>query len=84
MALVDMHREDVKAALRKRFGSVAAFERANDLPEKSVTDFLRGYKSARVERAVTDAISESSTIQSEHSDDSATGRTSHRLNAGAR
>ena len=54
--LTHMHNEDVKAALRKRFGSVAAFERTRELPEKSVTDLLRGYTSARVRKAVEDAI----------------------------
>ncbi|PZO87916.1 MAG: hypothetical protein DI623_13720 [Sphingomonas sanxanigenens] len=47
-----MHPEDLKAAIRKRFRSVAQFERINDLPTKSVNDLLRGRKSQRV----TDAI----------------------------
>jgi len=56
MTLDAMHPEDVKAELRKRFGSVAKFERAKELPPKSVTDVLRGYKSARVEKAINEAI----------------------------
>lgn len=84
MNLAGMHREDIKAALRKRFGSVAAFERARDLPEKSVTDLLRGYRSARVERAVVDAISTPFDDQSECSGNTSNGRASHRLNAEAR
>ena len=63
-SLTQMHKEDVKAALRKRHGSVAAFERAQGLPEKSVTDLLRGYTSARVRKAVEAAI----TTQSDDSD----------------
>jgi lambda repressor-like predicted transcriptional regulator len=51
-----MHPEDVKAALRKRFKSVAAFERAKGLPAKSVTEVLRGRKSARVSTAIEAAI----------------------------
>ena len=43
-----MHPEDIKAALRKRFGSVFAFEDAHDLPRKSVSDFLRGRANQRV------------------------------------
>lgn len=63
-ALTRMHKEDVKASLRKQFGSVAAFERTRNLPEKSVTDLLRGYTSARVRKAVEDAIA----AQSDDSD----------------
>lgn len=37
-----MHREDVKAAIRKRFGSLKAFERAENLPLKSVSGVLAG------------------------------------------
>lgn len=80
MPLAGMHREDVKAELRKRFGSVAAFERQHGLPLKSVTDLLRGQSSARVERAVTEAIFP----KSEVSDDSGNGHAAHRLNAEAR
>lgn len=50
------HREDIKAAIRKEFGSVAAFEREHSLPAKSVTDFFRGRRSERVERAVGSVI----------------------------
>ncbi|WP_288457817.1 helix-turn-helix domain-containing protein [uncultured Sphingomonas sp.] len=84
MALAHMHKEDIKAALRKRFGSVAAFERSRGLPEKSVTDLLRGYASARVEKAVVDAISGAVPDQSEVSDDNSTIAPAHRLNAQAR
>lgn len=47
-----MHREDIKAAIRKRFGTVAAFEQANGLPAKSVNDVLRGRTNARVAKAI--------------------------------
>ena len=46
------HPEDVKAAIRKRYGSVAAFERHYDLPALSVRDILRGKKRGRIARVV--------------------------------
>lgn len=82
--LSEMHREDIKAALRKRFGSVAAFERARSLPAKSVSDLLRGQKSARVEQAVVEAITDVGPQQSEGSDDSRKNGPAQRLNAEAR
>lgn len=51
-----MHREDIKAAIRKAFGTLSAFERANDLPSKSVNDVLRGRTSARVQRAIDNLV----------------------------
>lgn len=41
-----MHREDVKAFLRKRFGSLEAFAAANGLLPQQVRDLLRGKSSA--------------------------------------
>lgn len=86
MKLATMHPEDVKASIRKRFGTVAAFERENGLPEKSVSDVLRGRLSARVIHALEEALSNPSPQprQSEVSDCSAAGLKTHRLNAGAR
>lgn len=52
MLLATMHREDVVATIRKRFGSVAAFERKLGLPTKSVNEVLRGRPNARVSDAV--------------------------------
>ena len=80
MSLAEMHREDVKSELRKRFGSVAAFERQHGLPVKSVTDLLRGYPSKRVETAVVNAIFP----QSEGSDLNSELDTAHRINSGGR
>jgi hypothetical protein len=78
-------KEDVKAALRKRFGSVASFEREKGLPEKSVSDLLRGRPSARVRDAVKEAISQSSPSRgSELSDDTANAAAPHRKKARAR
>lgn len=82
----NMHREDVKAELRKRFGSVAAFERKAKIPEKSVNDVLRGRRSARVEKAINKALSTPflPPSQSEGSDHSGSEPAAHRLIAEAR
>jgi lambda repressor-like predicted transcriptional regulator len=82
MPLATMHPEDVKAAIRKRFTSVAEFERANDLPTKSVNDLLRGRKSKRVVEAIEKLITCSE--RSEYSDGSDDNELPHRLNAGVR
>lgn len=47
-----MHREDIKAALRKRHGSLVAFEQKSDLPKGSVKDVLRGRAVSQTERAI--------------------------------
>lgn len=86
MQLASMHPEDIKAGIRKRFGSVAAFERENDLPEKSVTDFLRGRLSARVIQAIEEALAKPTpqASQSEVSDSSKGETNVHRLISTAR
>lgn len=56
MQLASMHREDVKAALRKSFGSIFEFERSHDLPRKSVSDVLRGRPNQRVTSAIERAL----------------------------
>ena len=56
MSLAQMHREDIKAALRKQFGTMRQFEIANDLPKGSVHDVLRNRRSAKVEKAIETAI----------------------------
>jgi len=86
MKLSRMHPEDVKAAIRKRFASVSAFERQYDLPPKSVTDLLRGRASERVSNAINSVISRpiSDFSQSEYSENSRRARRPHRQNAEAR
>lgn len=79
MAL-DMHPEDVKAELRKRFGTVFDFEDKAGLPRKSVSDFLRG----RPNRRVSDAIVAALATLADKSDGSAAERDSHRLIATGR
>lgn len=58
MELGTMHREDVKAALRKSYGSIFAFERQHDLPRKSVSDVLRGRPNSRVTTAIEQVLRE--------------------------
>ncbi len=79
MTLARLHPEDVKAEIRKKFGAVAQFERANGLPEKSVNDVLRGRTSARVQRAIEQVIGQP-LQQSEDSDVSSVISDTHRLN----
>lgn len=58
------HPEDVKAAIRKKFGTVAEFQRAHSFPSTGVNDVLRGRKSQQIsdaiERLLQEQISESS------------------------
>ena len=86
MRLAELHPEDIKAELKKRWRTVAAFERAHALPEKSVNDVLRGRASARVSAAIENALTKPvASAQSETSDGRSTGsETSHRLNAEAK
>lgn len=51
-----VHKEDVKAALRKRFGSLLAFEAEKNLPPGSAKDVLRGRAVAQTERAIAEAL----------------------------
>lgn len=46
------HKEQIVCAIRMRFGSLAAFERAHDLPRKSVSEELRKRCSQRVRDAI--------------------------------
>ena len=69
-----MHPEDIKAALRKRFGSVFAFEDAHDLPRKSVSDFLRGRANQRVKDAIAKALSPEQSEKSDSSGEMAKGK----------
>ena len=81
--LAEMHKEDIKAALRKQFGTVRAFELAHDLPRGSVSEILRNRRWAKVEKAVEAVINGSAKTLSNKSD-SRTRNASHRLNAVAR
>jgi lambda repressor-like predicted transcriptional regulator len=83
--IIAMHPEDVKAGLRKRFGTVANFERASSLPEKSVNDVLRGRPNARVLKAIQEALDTPIPLnpQSEVSACSEESDGAHRLNRAA-
>ena len=83
MLLANMHREDVVAAIRKRFGSVAKFERELGLPIKSVNEVLRGRPNARVSEAVEKLLADNDP-QPECSGYSGVGTQTHRLNAAVR
>ncbi len=83
MLLATMHREDVVAAIRKRFGSVASFERKLGLPTKSVNEVLRGRPNARVSEAVEKLLADND-LQPECSGYSEASTDTHRLNSAAR
>lgn len=88
MSVTVIHPEDVKAALRKRHGTVGEFARARGLKPQAVSDWLRGRTSAPVANAVAEELGfpvvHEEARQSIKLDDSATHATSHRLNAEAR
>lgn len=46
------HREDIKAGLRKKHGSIAQFERSKGLPQRSVKDVLNGKSRPDIAKAV--------------------------------
>ena len=66
MLLDRMHPEDVKAAIRKRYGTVARFVSEHNLPTSGVSDLFRGRTSARVANAVEKVLAEDA--ESKHSD----------------
>lgn len=84
MTVTVLHREDIKAELRKRHGSVQAFAIAHGLKAQAVADWLRGRTSQRVADAIAAEIGDTEAGESIKVDDSATNATTHRLNAGAR
>lgn len=80
------HREDIKAVLRKRFGSVRQFEVDVGLPKNAVSDFLRGKSSLPTQRALETELSKQpsgvSDESSDLSDSSTTEPDGHRLSEG--
>ncbi|RIA44084.1 winged helix-turn-helix DNA-binding protein [Hephaestia caeni] len=52
------HPEDIKAVIRKRYRSLAAFERAEGLARESVSEVLRGRPSARTAAAIERVLRE--------------------------
>ena len=89
-----MHKEDIKAAIRRKHGTVMAFEQAHGLPLGSVKDVLRGRSSARTEGAIAAVLKlpmhsvfprrYGLTDSSTKRDDSPQKRAAHRLSAEAR
>lgn len=66
-----LHPEDVKAAIRKKFGTIAKFHEVHNLPPKGVQDVLRGRASRRVQDAMDQVLSEVSGHSTEVDDSSA-------------
>jgi lambda repressor-like predicted transcriptional regulator len=92
-----LHKEDIKAGLRKRFGSLVKFEKTTGRPHGSVKDVLRGRASAETEEAIAAALKEplhrlfprryaapDGCDLSTKVDDSGVQSAPHRLSAGAR
>jgi lambda repressor-like predicted transcriptional regulator len=52
MGIFPLHNEDIKARIRKEFGSVKAFEAAHGLPRGSVTEVFRDRRWAKVEKVI--------------------------------
>ena len=75
-----MHPEDIKAAIRKKFRSLARFERENGLARQSCTEVLRGRPSKRTADAIERALQDETIIPA----NSESAVAPHRLNAGAR
>jgi lambda repressor-like predicted transcriptional regulator len=50
------HPEDIKAAIRKRHKSVAAFERTSGLPSRSVKDVLQGKSRPSIAQAIANDL----------------------------
>ncbi|MFZ5746556.1 MAG: helix-turn-helix domain-containing protein [Pseudomonadota bacterium] len=86
MSAIAPHKEDIKAALRKRHGSIRKFEERAGLPVGSVRDVLRGRASERTARAIACDLGMSTDIlfpgrfKSHIADDSAISVAAHRLN----
>lgn len=81
MTLAKMHREDIKAALRKRYGTIRKFEIDHDLSRGAVHEVLRNRRWAKVERAIEKALGVAPTLSEKT--DSKRERSAHRLSAEA-
>lgn len=58
MHIHDMHPEDVKAAIRKRHGSVKHFAKFEGISVWAVHDFLRGRTNKKAQKAVESLLIE--------------------------
>ena len=79
MSLAELHHEDIKAELRKQYGTIRQFELDKNLPAGSVHDVLRRRRWAKVERAIEAVIFGPVTLSEKT--DSKQKRAAHRLNA---
>lgn len=92
-----LHKEDIKAELRKRFGTLVAFEAKAGRPAGSVKDVLRGRASSETEAAIAAVLEEplhklfpkrypapGAGEQSTKVDNTSPNVASHRLSAGVR
>ncbi|HEY2179656.1 MAG TPA: helix-turn-helix domain-containing protein [Caulobacteraceae bacterium] len=82
-----MHPEDIKAEIRKRFGTVKAFEAAKGLGADSVRDVLRGRAARRAAEAISEVVGTPLTTLfpgrfPSVGEDNPRKRDSHRLNPG--
>ncbi|SCW61392.1 hypothetical protein SAMN02927924_01661 [Sphingobium faniae] len=82
-------KHDVYCVIRKRYGSIPAFEREKGLYRRSVTDVLCGKKSRKTQEAVAAEIGHTveslfGGTQSAVADISETITPSHRINAEVR
>ncbi|MGI8839718.1 MAG: helix-turn-helix domain-containing protein [Caulobacteraceae bacterium] len=80
-----MHPENIKAELRKRFGTVKAFEAANGLGVDSVRDVLRGRSARKTAEAIANALESPLTALfpgrfAQLEQDTSRKRDAHRLN----
>lgn len=82
MILDQMHPEDIKAVIRKRFGSISRFIREHELPATGVSDLFRGRTSERVRSAIEEVLKEEQ--KSINLDDSAKFAEAHRLSGAAK
>lgn len=80
--MIALHPEDLKAAIRKRYGTVRAFERFHGIPINSVPDLLRGRQSAPVTKVIEAFLGTPFTLSTESNslDCSAVAARKHRLN----
>lgn len=90
METISLHPEDIKASIRKRHGSLAAFERTRGLPQESVRDVLRGKSVSQTAIAIAEELGVTvqklfpGRFQSLIRDNSRAGDMPHRQNGGAK
>ena len=89
-----LHKEDIKSDIRKRHGSLVAFERKRDLPAGSVKDVLRKRSVAGTELAIANELKQPLhvlfpwryaplVVESSTKEDSASIKRAHRQIGGA-